>query len=304
MNAIVIKTTGSNITVRNDSGEIFLCKVKGNFRIKDSDTTNPVAAGDRVKVELKDDVHLITELYDRKNYIIRKSVKLSKQVQVLAANIDMAWIIATPVLPKTSAGFIDRFLATCEAYNIPAGIIFNKSDFYEEDLRKYVGELEQLYVSVGYTVYILSALNTKDVSLLEKELYGRINLFAGHSGVGKSTLINALIPGLNLKTGEISEQHLKGMHTTTFAEMHALPDAGYIIDTPGIREFGIVDFQKHEVTHYFPEFFKLLPQCRFYNCLHVNEKNCAVLKALQKGEVAESRYKSYISILNNEDIFK
>jgi ribosome biogenesis GTPase len=302
--ATVIKSTGNNITVQSEGGEIFNCVVKGNFRIKNIDATNPVAVGDRVEVELKNDMHLITGIDERKNYIIRKSVKLSKQVQILATNVDMAYIIATPVLPKTSTGFIDRFLATAEAYNIPASIIFNKADLYESDLIQYVNELCTLYNGIGYTSFIISSLNKNDVEMLTRKLKGKVNLFAGHSGVGKSTLINKLIPDLNLKIGKISDQHLTGTHTTTYAEMHPLPQGGYIIDTPGIREFGTFDFIKHEITYYFPEFFKLLPGCKFHNCLHLNEKDCAVISALHKGEIAESRYRSYISIVNNEDIFK
>jgi ribosome biogenesis GTPase len=302
--ATVIKSTGSNITVRDEVGEVYLCKVRGNFRIKDIDATNPVAVGDVVDVELRDHTHFITALHERRNYIIRKSVKLSKQVQILAANIDTAYVIATLVLPKTSTGFIDRFLATAEAYNINAGIIINKIDLLEKDLLDEAEELMKLYSALGYKVFLVSAFNANDMSLLSAEISGKVNLFSGHSGVGKSTLINALIPRLDLKTGQISRQHLTGKHTTTFAEMHALPSGGYIIDSPGIREFGIFDFDKYNVSHYFPEMFKLLPQCRYNNCTHTNENGCAVIKAVERGDIAESRYNNYVSILNNEDFYK
>lgn len=304
MKATVIKSTGSNITVRDEVGEVYLCKVRGNFRIKDIDATNPVAVGDVVDVELRDHTHFITALHERRNYIIRKSVKLSKQVQILAANIDTAYVIATLVLPKTSTGFIDRFLATAEAYNINAGIIINKIDLLEKDLLDEAEELMKLYSALGYKVFLVSAFNANDMSLLSAEISGKVNLFSGHSGVGKSTLINALIPRLDLKTGQISRQHLTGKHTTTFAEMHALPSGGYIIDSPGIREFGIFDFDKYNVSHYFPEMFKLLPQCRYNNCTHTNENGCAVIKAVERGDIAESRYNNYVSILNNEDFYK
>ena len=304
MKAIVIKSTGNLIHVQDEHGESYPCVVKGNFRMKDIDATNPVAVGDRVEVELREDTHFIIKLYERKNYIIRKSVKLSKQVQILATNIDMAYVIATLALPRTSAGFIDRFLATAEAYSIPAGIIFNKADLFEGVLADEVNELKDLYTSIGYTVHIVSTHRDSDINELRKQLEGKENLFAGHSGVGKTSLINALIPGLDLKTGIISQQHSTGKHTTTFAEMHPLVNGGYIIDTPGIREFGIVDFEKAQVCHYFPELFALLSGCRYNNCLHVNEKDCAVLKALQENKIAHSRYRSYVSILNNEDIYK
>ncbi len=302
--ATVIKSTGSNITVRDDAGEIYLCKIKGNFRIRDIEATNPVAVGDVVDVELRDHTHFITCVHERKNYIIRKSVKLSKQVQILAANIDTAYVIATLVLPRTSTGFIDRFLATAEAYNIKAGIILNKIDLLEKDLLEEAKELRELYTLLGYKVFLVSAFNANDMKLLGDEITGKVNLFSGHSGVGKSTLINALIPGLDLKTGQISLQHSTGKHTTTFAEMHALSMGGYIIDSPGIREFGIFDFDKYNVSHYFPEMFKLLPQCRYNNCTHTTENGCAVIKALEQGDIAESRYRNYVSILNNEDFYK
>ncbi len=303
MKGVAIKSTGNIITVLS-AGQTFLCRVKGNFKIKDIDATNPIAVGDHVVFETRGGDNTITELLPRKNYIIRKSKKLSKQVQIIAANIDHAFLIATPVLPKTSTGFIDRFLATAEAYAIPASVVFTKSDLYDADVTAYVNQLGQVYNHAGYTTYVVSSTLPGTLQALAQQLKGNTNLFSGHSGVGKSSLINALIPGLNLKTVELSEQHLTGKHTTTFAEMHTLPEGGFIIDTPGIREFGIIDFDKYQVTHYFPEFFKLLSKCKYNNCMHVNEAGCAVLAALEKGEVSESRYHNYLSILNNEDIFK
>ncbi len=303
MEGIVIKSTGNIITVFAN-GENYMCRVKGNFRLKDIDATNPVAVGDRVKFETRETDNTITELLPRKNYIIRKSKKLSKQVQILATNIDHAYLIATPVLPRTSTGFIDRFLATAEAYAIPASVVFTKSDMYDEDVNAYVEELQGIYHQAGYTTYTVSSIIPETLQSFTEKLKNKTSLFAGHSGVGKSSLINALIPGLNLKTAEISQQHSTGKHTTTFAEMQTLPRGGFIIDTPGIREFGVIDFDKHQVTHYFPEFFRLLSKCKYNNCMHVNEAGCAVLAALEKGEVSESRYHNYLSILNNEDIFK
>lgn len=303
MEGIVIKSTGNIITVFSQ-GEMFLCRVKGNFKIKDIDATNPVAVGDKVKFETRGTDNTITELLPRKNYIIRKSKKLSKQVQILATNIDHAYMIATPILPKTSTGFIDRFLATAEAYSIPASVVFTKSDIYDEDVNAYVEELQGIYHQAGYATHIVSSILPETLQPFADKLKNNTNLFAGHSGVGKSSLINALIPGLNLKTAEISQQHSTGKHTTTFAEMHTLPHGGFIIDTPGIREFGVIDFDKYQVTHYFPEFFLLLSKCKYNNCMHVNEAGCAVLAALERGDVSGSRYHNYLSILNNEDIFK
>ncbi|MCX6290735.1 MAG: ribosome small subunit-dependent GTPase A [Bacteroidetes bacterium] len=306
MEGLVIKSVGSQYMVRLPDATIIPCRIRGNLRLVGFEATSPVTVGDRVEVEYKtgDDVGMISELMKRKNYIIRKSVKLSKQIQVIAANIDRAYVIATPVFPKTSLGFIDRFLATAEAYTIKAGIIFNKSDLYNAEVKARVAELKSLYENIGYQVMIVSAANPSSLTSLKEELKDQVILFSGHSGVGKSTIINALIPGLSLKTSGISEQHLKGTHTTTFAEMHEIPGGGYIIDTPGIREFGTIDFNKKEVSHFFPEIFKTGRSCQFNNCLHTNEINCAVKDAVRTGEIALSRYESYLSILSNEDIFR
>lgn len=306
MKGVVIKSTGSQYLVQLEEGDMLMCRIRGNLRLKDFEATNPVAVGDRVEVDWTegDDVGQITAVSERTNYIIRKSVKLSRQVQVLAANVDRAFVIATPVMPKTSLGFIDRFLATAEAYAIPAGVIWNKSDLYDEEVWEWVDEISELYRAIGYHVFAVSSVNGEGLDALRQELSGKVSLFSGHSGVGKSSLINSLIPGLGLKTASLSVQHMKGTHTTTFAEMHPLPSGGYIIDTPGIREFGIIDFDKYEVSHFFPDIFKHSRGCRFNNCLHDQEQDCAVKRALDNDEIAPSRYSSYLSILYDEDTFK
>jgi ribosome biogenesis GTPase len=307
MKGTVIKSTGNQYRVLVENGQIIFCKIKGNLRLREFEATNPITVGDKVEVELNENVDSdffwITKLYERKNYIIRKSVKLSSQVQIIAANIDRAFVVATPVLPKTSLGFIDRFLATAEAYTLPAGIIWNKSDLYDDVVKEFVEEQKDLYQSIGYKVMIASAATGEGMEELKNELLNKVNLFSGHSGVGKSSLINILIPGLSLKTSKISSQHLKGTHTTTFAEMHMVPEGGFIIDTPGIREFGTIDFDRYEVSHFFPEIFMVSKGCKFNNCLHTNEKDCAVKPAVESGLIALSRYESYLSILSGQDIF-
>ena len=307
MKGIVIKSTGNNYKVRLDDGRQVDGKIRGNLRLVDFGATNPITVGDCVEVEIGEvDEHLywITGLEPRKNYIIRKSVKLSKQVQILAANIDRAFIVATPVLPRTSLGFIDRFLSTAEAYSVPAGIIWNKSDLFDEAVWKYVNEVCAMYTSIGYLTIAVSAQTGEGLETLKEHLSGKLNLLAGHSGVGKTSLINALIPGINLKTAKLSSQHMKGVHTTTFAEMHTLPFGGYLIDSPGIREFGIFDFDKYEVSHYFPEIFEEGKKCKYGNCSHTTEKDCAVKPAIEEGRIAYSRYDSYLSILSGQDIYK
>ncbi len=308
MQGTVIKSTGNQYKVLLEDGKTVMCKIKGNLRLRDFEATNPLTVGDKVEVETADDTDndflWITNISDRKNYIIRKSVKLSSQVQILAANMDQAFVVATPVLPKTSLGFIDRFLATAEAYSLPAGIIWNKSDIYDEEVWKLVEEVSELYTSIGYKIFAVSALKGEGLDKLRESMKGKVTLFSGHSGVGKSSLINALIPGKELKTAKISIQHMKGIHTTTFAEMHHLPGGGFVIDTPGIREFGMIDFNKHEVSHFFPDIFKFAKQCKFNNCLHYTEKDCAVKPAVESGEIAMSRFESYLSIMSGQDIFK
>jgi len=306
MKGTIVKATGSQYEVLDETGATVTCTIRGQLRLTNFEATNPVVVGDKVEIEREDSgtKGVITALLERKNYILRKSVKLSKQRHIIAANMDKAYVIATLVLPRTSTGFIDRFLATAEAYSISAGVIFNKVDLYDEEEKKYAEELKSMYEQIGYSCVIISALNPDDIESLQELLKGKVNLFSGHSGVGKSTIINALIPRLNIKTSELSEYHQKGTHTTTFAEMHRLPQGGFIIDTPGIREFGIIDFDRNEVSHFFPEIFRIGRNCKFNNCLHVNEKTCAVIDAVEKGEIALSRYESYLSIFYNEDSFR
>ena len=306
MQGVVIKSTGNQYLVRMDDQSEIICQTKGKLRLTNFEATNPATVGDRVTVEMNvdEDLHWITEVLARKNYIIRKSVKLSKQVQIIAANIDRAFVVATPVLPKTSLGFIDRFLATAEAYSIPAGIIWNKSDIFNEDIFEWLKDVNTIYEKINYQTHIVSSITGEGLDQLSIVLSDKINLFSGHSGVGKSSLINKLIPDLNLKTAKLSRGHMKGTHTTTFAEMHSLPFGGYIIDTPGIREFGTIDFEQEQVSHYFPDIFQVSKGCKFNNCIHTNEKNCAVKDAIGSGEIAMSRYESYLSILSGQDIFR
>jgi ribosome biogenesis GTPase len=305
MNGIVIKSTGSWYQVLNEEGTVTECRIKGLFRIKGIKTTNPIAVGDKVEYEMETDGRgVIHKIEERKNYIIRKSINLSKQAHILAANVDQAMIIATLAFPRTSPGFIDRFLLTAEAYRIPAVIVFNKLDLFENDpvnmeiLDKFIG----IYEKIGYRCYKVSATEKKDIEVLRELTKGKTTLIAGHSGVGKSTLANAMDESLDLKTGEISDAHSKGKHTTTFAEMHKLSYGGFIVDTPGIKELGLVDMEKEEITDYFPEFFAVKSECKFNNCLHVNEPKCAVIAAVENGDIAVSRYNSYLSIINGEEM--
>ena len=306
MQGVVIKSTGNQYLVRMDDQSEIICQTKGKLRLTNFEATNPATVGDRVSVEMNvdEELHWITEVLARKNYIIRKSVKLSKQVQIIAANIDRAFVVATPVLPKTSLGFIDRFLATAEAYSIPAGIIWNKSDIFNEDILEWLKDVNSIYEAINYQTHIVSAITGEGLDQLSIVLSDKINLFSGHSGVGKSSLINKLIPDINLKTAKLSKGHMKGTHTTTFAEMHSLPFGGYIIDTPGIREFGTIDFEQEQVSHYFPDIFQVSKGCKFNNCIHTNEKDCAVKDAVGSGGIAMSRYESYLSILSGQDIFR
>jgi ribosome biogenesis GTPase / thiamine phosphate phosphatase len=303
LKGVVCKSTGSWITVRTDDGSRILCKLKGQFRIHGLRSTNPLAIGDKVEFEeLYDEegTGLITTIFPRDNYIIRKSKKLSKITHILAANLDHAYLIVTLAKPRTSTGFIDRFLVTATGYYIPASIIFNKIDLYDEALSKKENELKEIYEQAGYPCYSVSALRGDHVDLLRNLLKDKTSLFSGYSGAGKTALIRALEPGLDLRIGEISEVHLKGMHTTTFAEMFDLSSGGYIIDTPGIKEFGLIDFEKSEIPRCFPEMDRLLPECQFSNCTHVHEPGCAVKAALETAKVSRMRYNSYLSILNDE----
>jgi ribosome biogenesis GTPase len=264
-----------------------------------------LAVGDHVEVETEQNGDaVIAELHDRSNYIIRRSTKLSKQTHILAANVDRAWVVATLTQPRTSTGFIDRFLITAEAYNIPASVIFNKSDLLDEEETEYVEVLADLYRNLGYGAHLISCNNADDVKMIRELMQSKVNLIAGHSGVGKSTLINLLEPNLALRTGEISKAHSKGMHTTTFAEMFEMNGGGWIIDTPGIKEFGIVNVERNELSHFFPEMRNLFGACKYHGCLHDQEPGCAVRKAVDEGKIAVTRYECYLQILNGEELEK
>jgi len=303
MTGVVIKSTGSWYIIRaKDDNKIYECRIRGKFRLSGIKSTNPVTVGDIVDFELEKNSNngIITKIHDRKNYIIRKSVNLSKQTHIIAANIDQVFLLVTLENPPTYTNFIDRFLATAEAYSIPAIILFNKIDIYDKDLAEQKQQLEKIYRTIGYECLDISATEKININKLKILMKDRVSMFSGHSGVGKSTLINTIAPELNLKTSEISIQHKQGQHTTTFAEMFSLSFGGYIIDTPGIKGFGVVDFEKDEIGDFFPEIFALKQDCKFNNCLHVNEPNCAVKSAVEKGAIAVSRYNSYLQLLEDE----
>ena len=297
MKGLVIKNTGSWYGVLTDDGQLLECKVKGNFRIKGIRSTNPVAVGDRVTVG---EGNWIVDIEDRRNYIIRKSINLSKQSHILAANVDQALLVVTVVNPQTSTTFIDRFLASAEAYRVPVILVFNKTDLLDEDLRRYQEALVHLYHTIGYTCLQISATTGSGIDDIRSLLEGKITLLSGNSGVGKSTLINRLVPDANLRTGEISDAHNTGQHTTTFSEMIPLESNGWVIDTPGIKGFGTFDMEPEELTSYFKEIFRFSKDCRFSNCTHTHEPGCAVLKALEDHYIAESRYQSYLSMLEDK----
>lgn len=302
MQGLVIKNTGSWYTVKTVEGSVVECKIKGNFRLKGIRSTNPVAVGDHVEIELNSqNTAFITAIGDRKNYIIRKSQNLSKQSHIIAANVDQAFLVVTVERPQTSTTFIDRFLATAEAYSVPVVLVFNKTDLLDDSLMRYQRMMTDLYETVGYKCVAVSAETGEGMDELMEMLRDRITLLSGHSGVGKSTIINRLLPGVNLCTAEISDAHNTGMHTTTFSEMLPLPGGGYIIDTPGIKGFGTFDMEPEELTSYFKEIFRFSKDCRFSNCTHTHEPGCAVLKAVEDHYIAASRYQSYLSMLEDKD---
>lgn len=308
MKGLVIKNTGSNYVVLTDDGREVSCKIKGNFRLKGIRTTNPVAVGDIVVITdtAGGDMPYIISIEPRRNYIIRKASNLSKQGHILAANLDQVCLVVTLFHPVTSTTFIDRFLATAEAYRVPAVLVINKVDLLEDDPEalEYLDAIEYLYSSIGYKVCRVSARTGEGVEALRTLLDGKVTLLSGNSGVGKSTLINRLIPGLDVATAEISETHDTGMHTTTFSEMFAVPDSApgtYIIDTPGVKGFGTLEFDRHEVGHFFPEIFRESASCRFGDCTHTHEPGCAVKQALDEQRISQSRYASYLSILDDSD---
>lgn len=302
MKGLVIKNTGSWYTVKTDDGNIVESKIKGNFRLKGIRSTNPVAVGDRVEIiRNQEGTAFISAIEDRRNYIIRKSQNLSKQSHIIAANVDQAFLIVTVNYPQTSTTFIDRFLASAEAYSVPVVLVFNKTDLLSEEERHYQDMMMTLYETVGYQCVAISAEKGDGVDTLLPLLHDKITLLSGNSGVGKSTLINRILPGVNLRTAEISDSHNTGMHTTTFSEMLLLPDGGYIIDTPGIKGFGTFNMEPEEISGFFKEIFRFSKDCRFNNCTHTHEPDCAVIKAVEDHYIAASRYQSYLSMLNDKD---
>jgi ribosome biogenesis GTPase / thiamine phosphate phosphatase len=299
----VLKSTGSRYRVQYGDDLTIECSIKGKLRIKESRTTNPVAVGDNVLFEIdsRNNSGIITEVLDRKNYILRKSSNLSKYSQVLAANIDQLLLMITIILPETQVEFIDRILITAEAYSVPAKIIINKTDLYGENEIQKMNTINAMYRKIGYECINVSVEERTNLEELKLVLKDKISLISGNSGVGKTTLLNTLNPGLNLKTGEISEYHRQGKHITTYPEMIRMPFGGFIIDTPGIRGFGVVDMEKNEIYHFFPEIFRNSRECRYYNCLHLDEPGCAVKEAVEKGDIDYLRYRSYVNIMVEDD---
>lgn len=302
--ALVIKSTGKWYQVVDDEGKQWECRIRGRIRLKGLRTTNPIAVGDRVQIEVEEgeeDRAVILDILPRKNYIIRRSVNLSAEAHIVASNVDQAFLMVTLKRPDTSTGFIDRFLVSAEAYEIPVIILFNKIDECNEEEVELVEDMAALYLDIGYEVYIVSALDEVDIKAVGQMMAGKVNMIGGHSGVGKSTLINGLNPNIEIATADVSEYHQKGMHTTTFAEMHDIGNGGYIIDTPGIKGFGLVDIPKEELHHHFPEIFALLPDCKFHNCLHINEPGCAVKAAVDADEIPGTRYYNYVMMYEHDD---
>ncbi|MFO7869495.1 MAG: ribosome small subunit-dependent GTPase A [Bacteroidales bacterium] len=302
MKGLVIKSTGSWYRVIVSDETCYECRIKGKLRLNNSRSTNPVTVGDTVDFEIEEpNQGIITNIHKRKNYIIRKSVNLSKESHIIAANIDRAFLVVTISQPKTLLSFIDRFLVSAEAYGIPATLIFNKYDIYTEKDRTQLAEWENIYAKAGYSTLRLSCNTNLNCSILHSHIQNKISVVVGNSGVGKSTILNTLFPNLNLKTQKISQLHKTGQHTTTFSEMFLLPESTYIIDTPGIKSFGILDVEKHELHHFFPEIFSASENCKFYNCTHTHEPGCAVLSAVAEGNIAESRYLNYCQLFEEEE---
>jgi len=299
----VIKSTGNLYTVITSGKEKVDCKLTGRYRLEDLKSTNPVTVGDWIIFERTpgEQIGRIKEVLERKNYIIRKSSNLSKTYQLIASNIDQLMLMATVEYPKTFPEFIDRYLVTAEAYSIRSIILFNKIDLYDQEQLDEVNQLTEIYSRIGYPCYSISALNKGELGIILELLNQKVTLIAGNSGVGKSTLLNSLFPDLNLKINDISDYHKKGKHTTTFAEMFPLPKGGYVIDSPGIKGFGLIDMENEPLYHYFPEFFSTSHNCRFYNCIHINEPGCAVIKAVEDGRISLSRYNSYLSLLEEQE---
>ncbi len=299
MEGVVIKTTGKHYTIKISNGDFIQARLKGNFRIKDIKSTNPIVVGDKVELIQESKIWIINELYDRKNYIVRKSVNLSKQKHILAANIDQAMLMVTLQEPITTTGFIDRFLVSAQSFGVEVVIIFNKRDIYNKQILDQEKYLSKLYMKIGYTCICLSIMND-DIATIKRVMKNKVNLISGHSGVGKSTLINKLNIKLDLETNEVSELHKQGKHTTTFSELHSLPFGGSVIDTPGIKGFGLIDIDKKDIANYFIEFTSLKQGCRFKNCIHMNEPDCRVKLALKDGKINEGRYKNYIAMLKGD----
>jgi ribosome biogenesis GTPase len=305
MQGLVLKSTGKIYNIILENGEIIKATIRGKLRIEGLKTTNPIAAGDRVELTASSDTnsqdspvsYSIQSILPRKNYIVRKSTNLSKQMQIIAANVDHAYLLVTLKSPVTQIGFIDRFLVSAEAFRIPTTLLFNKIDLFGAEEERLFTELSAIYTSLGYTCHRICAENETQISFLRKELKDKQVMISGNSGVGKTTLVNSLDPTLTLRTGEISKVHEQGKHTTTFAEMHSLASGGYIIDTPGIRAFGVIDLEKEHMAHYFPEMRNLIGACRFHNCLHLNEPNCAVKDAVENDKISFSRYQSYLDLM-------
>ena len=300
MNGVVIKTTGKRYTVKTEEGEVVQSRLKGKFRIAGIKSTNPIVVGDKVEVVRESELWMIVKLHERKNHILRKSVNLSKQTHIIAANIDQALLMITLDSPVTTTGFIDRFLVAANAYGIEVFLLFNKVDLLDDELKIQQENLQKTYEKIGYSCFATSVIND-DLSEIKGLMKGKVNMISGHSGVGKSTLVNYLQPDLHIITKEVSDTHKQGQHTTTFSELHELDFGASIIDTPGIRGFGLVELEVAELGNYFPEFFKLKSACKYHNCIHKNEPQCAIKSALENGDIAESRYKNYLKMLIEEE---